>query len=1047
MKTLLRLIVVLIFAATASGQTTTFVPNCGGDDDTNRIASLVTRIGDNTGTIRLPYKAEFRCAVGNMTIPANITLDNSDGTGIAVKSGATLLVLGPVVNPVGKPIFFGPGTTSFAGNTFIGSAGQALLSGGDGTTAWGNVGGGGPGGPTTGTGATVLQTNPTLITPILGDAEATTINKLTITPPASGATLTIANGKTLTVNNTLTLSGTDGNQLVLGQPLTIGGSAGVTINGGGTLALGGNTGTLPTTGTFALGAGSLSVSSTNNSSTAAHTHGITSSANPGATASLLATNPSGFLQLERLGIGTSPTRPLEVAGDVLINAATANLFLKDTSTGWQAASTMVVNPLPNNSVCTNNYTSGLLGWCINAAGNAEFNNVDVRGAIRSSLFIFNAIQSTAGTLGVFKSAAKLRTDVTIPSSPVYGTTTVNIDVVDAEGILHANSQLFVVNDILRMKEGLIGDTWLRVASVSDQGTHWRYNSTVMAGSANVTYRSGLAVADYGQSGQGFIILTADQANSPFEQMATHAGTFTSLNAGGTLIVTPQLRIGNLNGSYGYASDTYGFAAGQRAPGQSWISVDSVNGVRIGNNTTTLTQIDAAGNASFTGSVTASSGTIASWTINADRLSSFATHIASNFDFPATGVLAWFGRGATGYAGWNLRDSADRGIHALVNNGSTYPFMGIFDGTRYRVVLGGMNSAFCNDGSLDAVGMKICDSSGNVLAQFHSLANTIANWTITQNRLSAGSGAATVGLDATVTGGDDVRIFAGSATPGSAPFRVTEGGVLVATNANITGAITANSGQLSGVNITGLLSMSAVGSAITIGTSPPTSASSGTGIWIDRTGLYGLSGGTVQAQIDATTGAILAGTGKVKLNAAGLTMESGSAGFNAIRWQTVNVDDARIFSTLSGGTRQWGVTVNDQFTGAIGGQWSSTVYNKNGGGISFTMSADSNGTSGGQSLTWASISAIDFDVTGGTFSPPSHFGLAIKRSSGAADGTTGIPAESAILDLQGTTGALLITRLTTTERDALSSPQNGMVFYNTTTGKFQGRAGGAWIDLH
>lgn len=38
---------------------------------------------------------------------------------------------------------------------------------------------------------------------------ATTVNKVTITAPATSATLTIANGKTLTVNNSLTLAGTD----------------------------------------------------------------------------------------------------------------------------------------------------------------------------------------------------------------------------------------------------------------------------------------------------------------------------------------------------------------------------------------------------------------------------------------------------------------------------------------------------------------------------------------------------------------------------------------------------------------------------------------------------------------------------------------------------------------------------------------------------------------------------------------------------------------------------------------------------------------------
>lgn len=51
--------------------------------------------------------------------------------------------------------------------------------------------------------------SPTLVTPTLGVASATTINKVALTAPATGSTLTIADGKTLTANNTLTLTGTD----------------------------------------------------------------------------------------------------------------------------------------------------------------------------------------------------------------------------------------------------------------------------------------------------------------------------------------------------------------------------------------------------------------------------------------------------------------------------------------------------------------------------------------------------------------------------------------------------------------------------------------------------------------------------------------------------------------------------------------------------------------------------------------------------------------------------------------------------------------------
>jgi hypothetical protein len=61
----------------------------------------------------------------------------------------------------------------------------------------------------TGSGSLVFATSPTLVTPIIGVATATSINKVAITAPATSATLTIANGKTLTANNSLTLAGTD----------------------------------------------------------------------------------------------------------------------------------------------------------------------------------------------------------------------------------------------------------------------------------------------------------------------------------------------------------------------------------------------------------------------------------------------------------------------------------------------------------------------------------------------------------------------------------------------------------------------------------------------------------------------------------------------------------------------------------------------------------------------------------------------------------------------------------------------------------------------
>lgn len=97
----------------------------------------------------------------------------------------------------------------------------------------------------TGTGKLVFDGTPTLVTPVLGVATATSINKVAITAPAASATLTIANTKTFTVSNTLTLTGTDGITVAFGGGLSIAAAKVVTVSNTLTLA-----GTDSTTMTF-----------------------------------------------------------------------------------------------------------------------------------------------------------------------------------------------------------------------------------------------------------------------------------------------------------------------------------------------------------------------------------------------------------------------------------------------------------------------------------------------------------------------------------------------------------------------------------------------------------------------------------------------------------------------------------------------------------------------------------------------------------------------------------------------------------------------------
>lgn len=75
----------------------------------------------------------------------------------------------------------------------------------------------------TGSGNSVRATSPTLVTPTLGAATATSINGLTLT--SSTGVITLSNGKTVTLSNTLGFSGTDGSTLNIGTGGTLGTAA------------------------------------------------------------------------------------------------------------------------------------------------------------------------------------------------------------------------------------------------------------------------------------------------------------------------------------------------------------------------------------------------------------------------------------------------------------------------------------------------------------------------------------------------------------------------------------------------------------------------------------------------------------------------------------------------------------------------------------------------------------------------------------------------------------------------------------------------------
>jgi hypothetical protein len=71
---------------------------------------------------------------------------------------------------------------------------------------------------------------------------------------------------------------------------------------------------------------------------------------------------------------------------------------------------------------------------------------------------------------------------------------------------------------------------------------------------------------------------------------------------------------------------------------------------------------------------------------------------------------------------------------------------------------------------------------------------------------------------------------------------------------------------------------------------------------------------------------------------------------------------------------------------------------------------------------------------------------LAATSGSVGVATASPNASALLDVSSTTKGFLPPRMTTTQRDAISSPAAGLVIYNTTDSKLQVYTT-AWTDLH
>lgn len=160
--------------------------------------------------------------------------------------------------------------------------------------------------------------------------------------------------------------------------------------------------------------------------------------------------------------------------------------------------------------------------------------------------------------------------------------------------------------------------------------------------------------------------------------------------------------------------------------------------------------------------------------------------------------------------------------------------------------------------------------------------TIGSFTLNANRLYSGSGNTTAGIGVY---GSDHAFWAGSETSSNAPFRVGHGGGLTATNATITGSVTATSGKIADYTISG---------AQLIGNNVGLSGTSGQGwaFWAGSNDAgsapfrVGHDGQVHCTNFNATGGSISGSIISSGINASNIT--GGSLSMSRIKGGTLNV---------------------------------------------------------------------------------------------------------------------------------------------------------------
>ena len=144
--------------------------------------------------------------------------------------------------------------------------------------------------------------------------------------------------------------------------------------------------------------------------------------------------------------------------------------------------------------------------------------------------------------------------------------------------------------------------------------------------------------------------------------------------------------------------------------------------------------------------------------------------------------------------------------------------------------------------------------------------------------------------------------------------------------------------------------------LAFGNPPPSSATVGTGIWIDDTGIYGLNANTQEFYLQASDGKAYAGGGNVVLDTTGVTITNDTAAPNAqlvLTSTDAGASDSYISYWMNGADGQINIA-------AVDGIGSSVLTLSARGAMVYNGSLSVNGA-----LTWATNATYDIGASGAT----------------------------------------------------------------------------------